>query len=874
MGLMCVGKSLTPLMPIFSSVEGRWGKSRPKAGEEMGQMSVNLPAALRSTTTLLQTLSADRSSALDRLSSGLKINTAIQGPQQFFASRGLAQRASDLEGLKSGMAQAISTVQAASAGVASVKGLLDQARGLATVSLATLDNTPTAIAMRRELAEQFDGILEQINRFVSDSSYGGKNLLMSRPPSFAATDQSIRNTGDITGIDKAGISSVTDADSFRVAVTGDGAISTDAADLLRVQETLGLAQLSVTGFNSSSQGRFDDIHFELHGKPGRDAKLVILDGNESWTTSYSQDELTAMAETGSRLNISHSFSSGSNINMLIDGKMMMEALQSSGLVKTSLTRDVNLAISITNNQGLTLERSATTQDSSIRLQEGENSFRFPAGTVRLTIDPKTIQGASETSGGITGETGSLSGAITLGNPTTEDLEDTRVRLEVARSGFGAGAVVLNQYASVGMGEFVWSQIDGGQSSATIGGDNPKASKGAISIQTSALARQTSNAVFLYNRSAGAGGLTTVADGDFDAGEFANPFTRNWRQSAQLSVTYGAVSGGKRTVSVADGLGGTFNGTVTDDGDDQPVVITLQGGVNNGATIGLFNQSSTAGSRLIDVHVGLNAYAVADDATSAAASSFDNLEAWSDFNTDSNVNVSVGADNSAGAGLRTVSITHTAMDGSISATDNLTIGNGAANVGVTLSTGATVQFDAAAGAGNYSWRVAAMNRTASRAAELVIRSSSLGEKATMTTEQVSIGTAENDLNVNLNVNGSSILEIKAVNLGSGPLGLGIDNAANGWRDRKDVNVAIQDLERADVRLMSSLRSLDTNMDILSTRADFTSEFADVLQDGSRKLVIADQNAESAKVLTANVRNQLASIMVSLMGQQQQRILSLF
>ncbi len=145
----------------------------------MGQMSVNLPASLRSTTSMLRTLTADRETALTRLSSGVKINTAIQGPQQFFASRGLLQRASDLQGLKSGMAQAISTVQAASAGVASVKGLLDQARGLTTVTLATLDNTPTAIEMRRELAEQFDGILRQIDKFVALSSVA--NVTVVRP---------------------------------------------------------------------------------------------------------------------------------------------------------------------------------------------------------------------------------------------------------------------------------------------------------------------------------------------------------------------------------------------------------------------------------------------------------------------------------------------------------------------------------------------------------------------------------------------------------------------------------------------------------------------------------------------------------------------
>jgi flagellin-like hook-associated protein FlgL len=840
----------------------------------MGQMSVNMPASLRSTTSMLRTLTADRETALSRLTSGLKINTAIQGPQQFFASRGLNQRAGDLDGLKSGMAQAISTVQAASAGVASVKGLLDQARGLTTVTLATLDNTPAAISMRRELAEQFDGILRQIDKFVSDSSYGGKNLLMSRPPSFAATDASVRNVGNITGINKAAISSVTEANAYRVSVTGNGAISTDATDLLRAQDTLGLAQLSVSGFNSATDGRFDDIKFELHGKPGRDAKLVVLDGDESWTTSYSQAQLKQLAESGQKLAVSHSFNSGAQINMLIDGKLMAEALDTSGVVKTSVTRDVNLSISVTNNQGVTLERSAATQDTSIRLQEGENSFRFPSGTVRLDIDPKTIQGAAETAGGITGDLGSLTGAIMPGRPTTEDLADTAVKLEVARSGFGAGAVVLNQYAGIGGGDQVWSQINGNQSLASIGGDNPLASKGEIIITPSALAGKTANAVFLYNRSAGGGGLTTVADGDFDAGEFANPYTQGWQQSAQLSLTYGAVSNGRRTVSIDDGLGGSFNGSVEDKGDGQPVVIRLSGGVNNGATIGLFHKDGSAGSRAIDVHLGLDSYAVADDAATAAASSFNSLGGWSGIGTDSNISVSIGASNSAGLGLRTVSITHTAMDGSIGVTDNLTMGNGAGPTGFTLSSGARIQFDAAAGANNYSWRVAAMSSTASRAAELTIRSVSLGEKATMMTEQVSVGTAENDLTVNLNANGSSALEIKAVNLGSGPLGLGIDNAANGWRDRSDVNLAINDLERANIRLMSSLRSLDVNMDILNTRADFTAEFSEVLRDGSRKLVVADDNNESAKVLTADLRRQLATTMVSLMTQQQQRILSLF
>lgn len=846
----------------------------------MRDMSVNLPASLRSTTMLLRTLTADQNDALKRLSTGLKISSAIEGPDQFFKARDLDQRASDLDALKSGIAQGISTLQAASTGVTSVKGLMDQARGLTTVALSTLDNTPAAISARKELADQFNTILNKISDIVGDSNYGGKNLLRGKPATYNATDVSVRAASQITGITRVEMTGVINQNDYRIEVDGNGEISGNAADIVATQDALGLAQLSIGGINALNGGRMDDIKFELRGTPGRDARLVVLDGEESWTTSLTQAQLTAAANSGQKIELSHSFRSGAQVDMLIDGNSMKQALQATGVVRAQVQRDIDLEIRVTNNEGVTISRDARTQDQSTRLREGENSFRFDGGTVRLTIDPSRIQDAADVSSNTYGDLGSLTNILKPGAVLTKEMAETRVRLGVERLGFGAGNIALNQYAQKTDGSSAtWSYADISGGNGVLGGTDANASRAAFEIDKAALQGTSSSGTFIYNRDPGEGGLTTVADGDYDNGEFVNPYVSGWRANAELQVTYGTLVNGTRSVSVSDGLGGSFSGTLTDRGNDQPSIVRLSGGVNDGATIGLFHKDASAGQRTIFILPGQDSWVTADDDESRSRLDLQDMSQWNGFQTDAAINVSIGGADSAGLGLRSLTVTQTAIDTGQTTQENVTISNGAFNNLFYVLTsgpnaGANIRFDGPATATDLNYRVAAMGKTLQNTPTVVVRSQADGETATLSTRQVSVATPENDLTVTLNSNGSSKLEIKAVNVDSGPLGLGIDKAANGWRDRSDVAVAIQDLTRADGRLQGALRSLQVNMDVLRARDNFTSEFSIVLRGGARSLVAADQQAESAQVLTANVRSQLASTLVSLMVQQQQRILSLF
>ena len=83
-----------------------------------------------------------------------------------------------------------------------------------------------------------------------------------------------------------------------------------------------------------------------------------------------------------------------------------------------------------------------------------------------------------------------------------------------------------------------------------------------------------------------------------------------------------------------------------------------------------------------------------------------------------------------------------------------------------------------------------------------------------------------------------------------------------------------LDAAKLKLQGSASALNNNLDIITTRLDYTKSFADVLSEGANKLIQADQNEEGANMLQLQTRQQLGTISLSLANQAQQAILRLF
>jgi flagellin-like hook-associated protein FlgL len=157
----------------------------------------------------------------------------------------------------------------------------------------------------------------------------------------------------------------------------------------------------------------------------------------------------------------------------------------------------------------------------------------------------------------------------------------------------------------------------------------------------------------------------------------------------------------------------------------------------------------------------------------------------------------------------------------------------------------------------------------------IKEAASGNKAAnLVTVQVTDANTSNDLTVQLNERNTNSITVKAQNLTTSGQGLRLDYAQNNWTDRADIDKAVAGIDHAKQTLRSSSQTLSTNLNIITTRENFTKEFSDVLQEGASKLTLADQNEEGANLLMLQTRQQLGTIALSLANQSQQSILRLF
>ncbi len=90
-----------------------------------------LTAALRSNLLSLQSTQRLIDTTQLRLATGLRVNSALDSPQNFFAAQSLNNRANDLSRLLDGIGQSIRTIEEADNGVTALTNLIEQAESVA-----------------------------------------------------------------------------------------------------------------------------------------------------------------------------------------------------------------------------------------------------------------------------------------------------------------------------------------------------------------------------------------------------------------------------------------------------------------------------------------------------------------------------------------------------------------------------------------------------------------------------------------------------------------------------------------------------------------------------------------------------------------------
>ena len=108
---------------------------------------ISLTSGMRANLHALQNTSKLLDQTQRRLSTGKKVNSALDNPTNFFAAKAHTNRASDLAALKDGMSEAIQVVKAADEGIGAVTRLIESAKGLAQAAQTSSNEKSTTAAI-------------------------------------------------------------------------------------------------------------------------------------------------------------------------------------------------------------------------------------------------------------------------------------------------------------------------------------------------------------------------------------------------------------------------------------------------------------------------------------------------------------------------------------------------------------------------------------------------------------------------------------------------------------------------------------------------------------------------------------------------------
>ena len=92
---------------------------------------ITLTSSMRSNLLSLKTIATQMDKTQNILSTGKKVNSAIDNASSYYQARELTNRASDLNNLLDSMGQGIQTIQAANEGLTIASNLLEQAKAVA-----------------------------------------------------------------------------------------------------------------------------------------------------------------------------------------------------------------------------------------------------------------------------------------------------------------------------------------------------------------------------------------------------------------------------------------------------------------------------------------------------------------------------------------------------------------------------------------------------------------------------------------------------------------------------------------------------------------------------------------------------------------------
>jgi len=334
---------------------------------------VNLSASIRTNLLSLQKTNALFERTSERLSTGLKVNSALDGASSFFSARGLNNRAGDLTALKDGMGQAIQTLKAADKGIEALTQLVAQAKTLAEQAKEASSQTSkiqssvvgsTTLTAASLLSVAFTGISTTSTFIIaiaggqtSTVAFAGGDTVQSMLDVITAADTNLTATYNTT-TDKVDIAGTA---GLEVTITGN--------NVGNFGITAGTTIFGSTGSGtgvSSLEADFEKVMAEMN-KIYQDAGykgVNLINGNDLTVTT--NENSTTQVISSSTLNVTGLDFTATTVTWTTSAAIDTSISET----KVALTKLRTTAAGFSTDLGLLQTRSSFTQELITTLEAG------------------------------------------------------------------------------------------------------------------------------------------------------------------------------------------------------------------------------------------------------------------------------------------------------------------------------------------------------------------------------------------------------------------------------------------------------------------------------------------------------------------------
>src|SRR4249920_2840516 len=128
-----------------------------------------LSASVRQNLLSLQSTAQLLATTQNRLSTGKKVNTALDNPTNYFTAAGLDNRASDISNLLDSIGNGVQVLQAANTGITSLQKLVDTAKSIGNQVL----QQPTGYTTKANVTIATPGVAGTATDLTNGGAVGG-----------------------------------------------------------------------------------------------------------------------------------------------------------------------------------------------------------------------------------------------------------------------------------------------------------------------------------------------------------------------------------------------------------------------------------------------------------------------------------------------------------------------------------------------------------------------------------------------------------------------------------------------------------------------------------------------------------------------------